>query len=191
MNMGNMREISIEECMRVSGGGKITELYVDNDGVWLVTHDENGNFLYEVKLSNGAGAGWDGGFFGCVGIGNLGATAGGCVGTNPFDGYVYAGAGTPGPSVNGGYATDTSTYLTGAGLSYVGPGGVGAGTTIDGQATAIQAGIPGASATYGVSITEVYNSVVDSLGNISNAAAKAFFDKYYYPHLDRLTNPDR
>jgi hypothetical protein len=68
-----MREISIEECMRVSGGGKITELYVDTDGVWLVTHDENGNFLYEVKLSNGAGGGWDGGFFGCVGIGNLGA----------------------------------------------------------------------------------------------------------------------
>lgn len=182
--MANMREISIEECNAVFGGKKITERYVDSDGVWLVTHDENGNFLSEVKISGNSG------FFGCVGMGNLGATAGGCVGTNPFDGYLYAGAGTPGASVNGGYATDTSTYLTGAGLSYVGPGGVGAGTTIDGKATAIQAGIPGASATYGVSISELYKSVADGLGNISDAATKAFFDKYFYPHLDRLTSPD-
>jgi hypothetical protein len=103
MNMGNMREISIEECMRVSGGGKITELYVDKDGVWLVTHDENGNFLYEVKLSNGAGGGWDGG------------------GSSSTDGGWYGGgwiAGLTGASVSGGGDQRHADWLLGLGGGY-------------------------------------------------------------------------
>jgi hypothetical protein len=183
-----LRELTFEEIGDVSGGNT-TEYYVDGDGEWLVTHDDNGNFLSEVRFSDsGSGGFGDSGSFGCFGGGALGGVAGGCFGSNPFDAYAYAGVGTPGLSINGGYATDTSSYLTGLGGSVVGPSGVGAGMTADGQNAAVVAGTPGASVTYGVSISDTFDSVVDGLSNIANEAAAAFVDQYY-PDLDNIGQP--
>jgi hypothetical protein len=117
--------------------------------------------------------------FACAQEGAFGGVAGICVTTEP-DVVGYAGFGTPGPSgaigtvVNG----TPSDYLTG----WSGGGGniFGAGTTLDGT-TALTLSSPGwsASATYGVSASQIYNSLSNTANDIYNQASNWANQQYF------------
>ncbi len=157
---------------------------VNGDGTADVAEVWDGDkFLSTAVLSDAAYGEWDfpedrfswsdqDGFL-CAGIG----LAGGCLDTN-FEFYANLGLGTPGAEI--GLTSDASTYLTGHSVEAITPYGAGLGTTVPGNVGAVVIGTPGMQYTYGISLSEVYQSIESSA---------EFFANGFYDHLGRPYSP--
>ena len=141
----------------------------DGDGI----DDLDGAIIVALESNDNSG------FFVCGGVGYFGGVGGICGANNPNDIYLYLGAGTPGPTLNLGIATDTTAYLGDFSGSYVSPTGTGAGLSGDLQNSTIMFGTPGASITFGISVVDSANAIVSIYNNFENTFAGGFVDQYY------------
>lgn len=176
-----LRELNREELELVSGAGEAgqtKELYRDADGLWELTFNADGSFAGETLLSGG----YDPGLFGCIGGGLYGGVGGACIGTNPFDAYVYSGIGTPGIDVQVGVATNTSEYLTGEGSSAGAL--VNVGQTANGEhgAISISDPVPSASHTYGYSVSGMVSDAADAFSEAGRQFSQWTYDQVGRPY---------
>lgn len=171
----------------LNGNGTIDETsyyLLDGSFVRCTITSEGHSFwdaIYGIPEENTSG------YFVCVGGGEY-VVGGLCGATNPYDLYAYGGVGVgTALSVNAGTTTDTQNYLTGWGAGFTTPWtGAGFGSTLNGQTQAGLVGTPGASVTYGVSVSDTFRSMMEAIADgraaadeAARRAAQEFIDHYY------------
>jgi hypothetical protein len=164
-----IRELTLQEKNLVAGAGWWRNGYyysihdIDWDGEadvvekWTGDPNVDGEFISDTRM--------EGGFFASVGV-SFGP-AGGGVTVGGGDIYVYGsvGVGATPVDISFGYSNDLENYL--GGYSVSGNGMPGAGLSFDEEgnltATAWQVGTPGVSASYEISLTDVWNQLESNI----------------------------
>ena len=177
---GQIKERFERDVKRTLKGSEVTRKGSADDPAYLIKQEDgdgiddlDGAIIVALESNDNSG------FFVCGGVGYFGGVGGICGANNPNDIYLYLGAGTPGPTLNLGIATDTTAYLGDFSGSYVSPTGTGAGLSGDLQNSTIMFGTPGASITFGISVVDSANAIVSIYNNFENTFAGGFVDQYY------------